>query len=323
MDTPIDRTAHILAIDKLRSRDLAPDAAPPATDHTAWILRLVLLLCIIVFAGSAFYTGTALYRYYTADSLYGDIADSYLTLSNVNPLPSPADPFSVGEPLPGFGQLFDMSDGEKNQLGGSTIDISPELLRMRRVLAALKLKNADTFGWVTVGGTRIDYPVVQASNNDYYLDHAFTGVFLEAGAIYADYRNGADPATNKNTILYGHNMKNGSMFHDLQSYFDGTGDFLRAHQDIVLATNDGIYTYRIFALYRADADENYIRTQFGTHAQYAEFQAKLCDRTDPLYRALCDTPSSDAVMLTLSTCTNRTETDERYAIHAYLVNVEK
>lgn len=323
MDTKTDRTARILAIDKLRSRDLAPAAPRSAPDHTAWILRLVLLLCILVFLGSAFYAGSALYRYYTADSLYGDIADSYLVLSNVNPLPTPADPFAVGGPLPDFGQMLGMSDTDKDQLGGGTVSISPALLRMRRMITALKRKNADTYGWITVGGTRIDYPVVQAKNNSYYLDHAFTGVYLEAGAIYTDYRNDADPAANKNTIIYGHNMKNGSMFHDLQTYFDGTGDFLRDHRDIVLATENGIYTYRIFALYKADADENYIRTQFATHAQLAEFQTKLYARTDPLYRNLCDMPNGDPVMLTLSTCTNRTATDERYAIHAYLVHIEK
>ena len=317
------RTARIRAIDNLRSSDIAPDKPVSKKDGSTLILQILLLLCLCVFLGSVLYAGSALAKYYTADSLYEDIWDSYLG-NAANPLPSPANPYGTALAIPNFVDILHMADADKDNIGGGGITpVSPNLLRMRRILAALRLQNEDTYGWLSVAGTKIDYPVVQTTDNDYYLNHAFTGVFLEAGAIYTDYRNSGVPTENRNTIIYGHNMKNGIMFHALEDYFDGTGDYLRAHQDIVLATDSGIYTYRIFALYKADATENYIRTAFSTNQQFLSFAQGLAQRTDDVYRRLCDAPTIDDTILTLSTCTNNVTTDERYAIHARLVSVEK
>ena len=72
-------------------------------------------------------------------------------------------------------------------------------------------KNPDTIGWIKVLGTDINYPVVQTNNNDFYLTHSFDKSYNKAGWIFADYRNKFDN-TDKNIVIYGHNMRDGSMF---------------------------------------------------------------------------------------------------------------
>ena len=77
--------------------------------------------------------------------------------------------------------------------------------------------NDDTIGWITIEGTSIDYPIVQASDNCYYLTHDCNCNESKYGSIFMDCHNAADFSDN-HTILYGHNMENGSMFHDLNEY---------------------------------------------------------------------------------------------------------
>ena len=74
----------------------------------------------------------------------------------------------------------------------------------------LRKKNADTAAWLRIEGTSIDYPIVQASDNEFYLNQDFNKNKSKAGSIFMDCRNGQD-LEDRNTILYGHNMKNGTI----------------------------------------------------------------------------------------------------------------
>lgn len=83
----------------------------------------------------------------------------------------------------------------------------------------LQVVNPDVIGWVEIPGLAISYPVVQGTDNAYYLHHLFTGEYNSSGSIFADCHNQPD-FTDQNTIIYGHNMKNGSMFGTLSRYQD-------------------------------------------------------------------------------------------------------
>ena len=82
-------------------------------------------------------------------------------------------------------------------------------------------KNPDTIGWIKVLGTDINYPVVQTNNNDFYLTHSFDKSYNKAGWIFADYinKNLKNNELDKNTIIYGHNRQNNSMFGTLSNVF--------------------------------------------------------------------------------------------------------
>ena len=85
----------------------------------------------------------------------------------------------------------------------------------------LKEQNKETVAWIKVNNTNIEYPVVKANNNNFYLNHSFDKSENLAGWIFADYRNKFDN-TDKNIIIYGHNMRDGSMFGSLKNMDTGS-----------------------------------------------------------------------------------------------------
>ena len=100
---------------------------------------------------------------------------------------------------------------------------------------ALKQINEDIVAWIRIPGV-LDYPVVQGTDNSYYLHHTFRREYNIAGSIFLDARNTADFSDSKN-IIYGHNMRDGSMFHVLRKFQDL--DFYQANREIWLYLSDG------------------------------------------------------------------------------------
>lgn len=180
----------------------------------------------------------------------------------------------------------------------------------------------DTYAWIKVPQTRIDFIVMQTTDNDFYLNHTPSGSYLTAGSIFADYRCNTDLMKNFNTILYGHNMGNGTMFNDVVKYLKE--DFFNENPNIEIYTNDGIYKYEIFSIHEAREDDDYIRTSFPTVSEFVKFAESLQERS--LYRRDGVKFTEDSTLhnhiLTLSTCTNR-ERAGRYALHARLVGYER
>ena len=106
---------------------------------------------------------------------------------------------------------------------------------------------ADIYAWISIPDTRIDYPVLQHPSDDtYYLNYNLDGSKGYPGCIYTERENSRD-FSDFNTVIYGHNMKNGSMFHDLHSYEDES--FLPDHPYVYIYTPDRVMRYRIFAAY--------------------------------------------------------------------------
>ncbi len=90
----------------------------------------------------------------------------------------------------------------------------------------LQEMNRDVVGWLSISGTQVEYPFVQTNDNETYLRHDLHGKSATAGTIFMDYRCAPD-FSGKNTILYGHNMRNGSMFHAIVSF--GDEEFFNQH----------------------------------------------------------------------------------------------
>ena len=93
-------------------------------------------------------------------------------------------------------------------------------------LAALQQQNPDTVGWIELPGTDISYPIMQGASNETYLRHTFNKEYLISGSIFMDFRNNKD-YSDFNTIIFGHNMRDGTMFSQLGSYLND--DFLRCY----------------------------------------------------------------------------------------------
>ena len=119
----------------------------------------------------------------------------------------------------------------------------------------LKALNEDVIGWITIPHTGIDYPFVQASDNSFYLHKDLSGNKATAGTIFMDYSNSQD-FTDTNTILYGHHMKNGSMFASLKRFADK--DFFESNKKGTIFLLDKTYTVEFFAYLVIGTDDNVI-----------------------------------------------------------------
>lgn len=113
--------------------------------------------------------------------------------------------------------------------------------------SALRSENADIYSWITIPGTPIDYPVVQSADElDYYLMHNLNGSYGYPGCIYTQYYNAKDWQDN-HTVIYGHNMKDGTMFTALHRYKDE--EFFKENPYVYIYTEKEILVYQIFAAY--------------------------------------------------------------------------
>lgn len=115
---------------------------------------------------------------------------------------------------------------------------------------SLQKMNPDIYAWITVPGTVIDYPVVQSAQDDaWYMTRAADGTESAAGAIFSEQANAKD-FSDVHTVLYGHNMKDGSMFAGLHQFEEE--EFFQEHRTVTIYTPDAIRYYRIFAAYLYD-----------------------------------------------------------------------
>ncbi|MBQ9717722.1 MAG: class B sortase [Clostridia bacterium] len=191
-------------------------------------------------------------------------------------------------------------------------EYNEELEKMRAGLMSLARINPDVYGWITVDGTNINYPLVQGEDNDYYLNHAYTGDYLPIGSIFVDFRCEDSITRNFNTVIYGHNITTGTMFHDVTKFF--RDDYFNDTY-IYIYTLDGIYVYEPFSIYKTREDYNYFRTGFTSVEDFVGFAEELCGNSDKEKEISFDKNSR---IITLSTCTNIVQS-ERYALHAKLV----
>ena len=136
----------------------------------------------------------------------------------------------------------------------------------------LKAMNPDIVGWLKIEGTSIDYPIVQTDNNETYLDTDFEGKKNPSGAIFLDYESEPD-FSGRHNILYGHHMKNGSMFKDIIKYKEES--FFKEHQIITVYTPDREYHLRPFTVLYTDADGERRRTKFDTEEEFQGYVEKM------------------------------------------------
>ena len=188
-------------------------------------------------------------------------------------------------------------------------------------------KFPDGFAWVKVDGTRIDNLVVLGKDNMFYLDHAVDRSYNKAGAIFADYRtNKNDFLSNRNLVIYGHNRTDGELFGTIPYFFRSNDRWnLFSNTEIKLVTNDALYIYKPFAAY-VTSGAHYINYSFPTAETWTDFMQNALDASifTQWTKGYKKYIKPNANFLTFSTCTNNLiDENERYVLHAVLVNVIK
>lgn len=180
----------------------------------------------------------------------------------------------------------------------------------------LKERNKDTVAWIQVGGTNINYPVVQTKDNSYYLTHSFDKKYTDAGWVFMDYRNNST-TFDKNTIIYAHARKDRTMFGSLKNIL--TNDWYKNKDNhiIKLSTETENTLWQVFSVYHINTETYYLTTKFSNDTEYKEFIKTIKNRTALYFNT---TVTENDKILTLSTCYNK---KQKVVLHAKLIKVEK
>lgn len=178
-------------------------------------------------------------------------------------------------------------------------------------------KNPDTVGWIKVNGTNINYPVVQANNNDYYLYHAYDKSKNNAEWIFADFHNDMVNLS-RNTIIYGHGRLNNTMFGSLKnilksSWYDDKNNYI-----VKFSTLKENTLWQVFSIYSIEAEGYYITTSFKNNETYNDFLTVMKNRSIKDFNTSVNVNDK---IITLSTCKDIAG-KERVVLHAKLIKRE-
>ncbi len=248
------------------------------------IRRIIMLLLLLICLGSA---GTAAYtiiQYRASEKLYSETSNQYTVQATETPEASAEEADENKPPI--------------------TVDFD-----------ALRQVNEDVAGWIYCEGTVINYPVVQGEDNDFYLHRAYDKTYSSPGSIFADANNQADFA-DANTILYGHHMKNGSMFAGLSDWAGQA--YYEEHPVMWLLTPEQNYKIELFSGYTAVAGSD-VYTIFPEAGDELNTYLKGALANSD-FRADIELKEGDRYVL-LSTCAYVFE-NARYVLHGRLVAVE-
>lgn len=247
------------------------------------VRRMIIGICVCIFLFSMFQVIDYFYGSYENHRMYAAVQETYT------------------DSLP------------EDEMSHKNIEAQEDLLIRERFLPLLEI-NEDTVGWITVPNTPIDYPVVQTKDNDYYLDHNFQHFKSDAGSIFMDFRN-APELSDRHSIIYGHHMRDGSMFKGLLNYQDE--DFFENNRTITIQTLAQETEWEVFSAYVTATDFYYIVTDFSSDQDYLDF-LQLVQKKSQIQPNDVNFTHEDQ-LLTLSTCAYDFE-DARFVVHARKIN---
>lgn len=275
-----------------------------------WLKRVLVIVLLAVFLFSA---GTVLVvsRQYAESREGYEEATAAFTISNSAASASGSAGAAEG------GSAAAPGDGTDAASGGGEPSAAParELPPLRVDFAALRAVNEDVVGWIYCEGTAISYPLVRGADNDYYLHRSYDRSRNAAGSIFMEELNSPD-FSDGNTILYGHNMRDGSMFAALQSWLEPS--FYEAHPVLWLLTPEQDYRVELMAAYTTSADSESYTIFSAPCRELDDYALTAIDRS--AFRPAVQ-PVAGARWVLLSTCAYIFDS-ARYVLHGMLCPVD-
>ncbi len=283
------------------------------------IIQLSLIAVFaIIFIGCAVWLAKDIHGKIKGDALYNQTSDSFNAFipgSSSNKNTNLYSTMTFPAPDSSMQTLYDRLSSGSTDFSEGTSEYSEQLMNIRASITSLREVNPDVYGWIYVDGTRINYPVLRGEDNEYYLDRFYTKEYLAIGSIFADCTTKDLLTDNYNTVLYGHNISTGAMFHDVTTFLQKDVFDTRL---IYIYTMDGIYVFKPFSIYETTSDVYYFKTNFASGSELVEFAQNAAAKSNFDAGLTFD---GDEKLLTLSTCTGSTASVERYALHAVLVEI--
>ena len=312
---------------------------------SASVIVRIALICVFaaVFVVSAVMLINTLAHYRAASELYGKVQSEFDDVINKTTGAPGSDAVSdIWTRGPGQITVPDVTTGptasDTTTPGGNTPTTSDKpadtttpapappvysarFLKACDFIRELKKTNDDVVGYIYIEfandtSKNISYPLVQGDDDNYYVDHAYDNSELKAGAIFLDFRCSDRLERNWATLVHGHNMNNGAMFHNLKylkqkEYFNNVS--------ISVYTLNGIYSYEVFSVYNTENNSDYSTIFFESDTKFVGFleaaqQKSFFSKSLAFY-------NTDHI-LTLSTCLN-TNLKGRLAVHAVLTGISQ
>lgn len=197
----------------------------------------------------------------------------------------------------------DFTDGIFSSNNYETIDVDFD---------ALLTQNKNTVGWLKVNNTNINFPVLQSNDNSYYLTHNFNNAYNSAGWIFADYKNNFEQL-DKNTIIYGHNRRNNTMFSNLKYLLNSEWFNDENNRYFIFNTKNRNYIAQIFSVYKINTNNLMLSNSFESETEFDTFINNCISIS--IYNFGLDISYQDNIV-TLCTCDNNTQ--YRILVHAKL-----
>ena len=253
--------------------------------------KIICVILALFLASSAAFAGYQIFREYTERQ---ESADTYTDLENLISFPE-----DLPEEEPDETNLPESGETEPASVG-PTIDF-----------ARLKEINEDCVAWIYIEDTEINYPVVQGADNSYYIKHLIDGKWNSSGCIFLDSRVDRY-MSDRHSIIYGHHMKNGTMFSGLTKY--KKQNYYEAHPEGLLITPEVTYRIKIFAGYVASVEDPAWKIGFESDEEYQDWLKDIKERS--VFTSSI-TPAVTDKVVTLSTCSYEFD-NARFVLHAVI-----
>lgn len=249
----------------------------------------IMFVALTVFCVAGYELFLILRDYKQGEDLYGDLSNEFTTVD-----------------LPGE---VEQDEGEDYQDDG----IMP-YNKVNVDFAGLKKANKDVVAWIQFEHVDISYPVVKGTDNVHYLTHTVKNTENKAGSIFMDYQNASD-FSDMNTIIYGHNMKNGSMFGLMGKY--KKAEFYTGRECFWIYTPQADYRYMIFSCHEPKADDSDVYTFWSAPCEaYGQYLTNAKNMS--MYPTGVVELGQEDKIVTLSTCTSRGD-DYRFVVQGKLI----
>jgi len=236
-------------------------------------ILLIILVLLLLFGISGLYME---FREYTdGEEEYSEL-EQYINIENENEL------------------IEQINDTLKNEMVLAPDEVSVDFSGLKRL-------NEDCVAWILIPNTNINYPVVEGIDNSYYVTHTFKKKSNKSGSIFLDMRNSSD-FSDKNTIIYGHNLKNNKMFSDLRKYLSQS--YFDSHKKIIIYTEGKQFIYEAFSVYKTMEDSEAYKVKFKDEETFLNHVDGSIEKSQIVFEG---DKSNINNIITLSTCTNNKE----------------
>ena len=259
--------------------------------QTKILLTILCLVFLGVFAFSGYKLYSIIHEYKVAERMYNGLSGEYVTPSGKDNANTPENPDSTE------------SSGPR--------EVSPVTVDFEALLAQSK----DVVGWLYCADTPINYPIVQAEDNFYYLYRFIDGTYNGSGSLFLDCTCSRD-FSDKNTVIYGHHMNNGTMLASICKYHNQ--EYYDQHPVLYLNTPTQNYRVEVFSGFITPADSAAYTMRFADDAEYAAYLEKMKGFSD----FECDVEiGPEDRMIMLSTCTYEYD-NARYVVMGKLIPID-